>query len=367
MKTIAIVLPNLQGGGAEKVAVNLANTWVSWGLAVEFVLMKRKGEFLELVDSRVTIHDLTCQRVRQVPIALRHYLRSRKPTITIVNMWPLTSIATLSWWLAGSPGKFFVCEHVGLSWHVKRDLNIPSVFVRWILYISHSHVTGVVTVSAGAARDLAQMARIPREKISVIYNPVAIVNSNVGNVSRKLSQRSYLWGGRFRTNMLTVGNLKEVKNHRLLLRAFSSVASDLDAGLVILGEGSLRPILEQDIHDLDLSGKVLMPGFEMDPSRWYASADLFLLSSDFEGFGNVIVEALAHGLPVVSTDCPHGPAEILERGRYGELAPVGNAEEFALAIRRSLSRDWNRETLRERALDFSIPKQAQAYLDLFYG
>jgi len=362
---ISVVLPNLQGGGAEKVAINLANTWASWGFLVEFVLMERRGEFLDLVDSRVKIHDLNCQRIRQVPVALWGYLRRRRPDITLVNMWPLTSVATLSWWLAGVPGKLFLCEHVGLSYYFKSNLSITVVIARWLLHISHSHVSGLVTVSAGAGLDLSQMARLPKKKISVIYNPVVRVNPRKRYHSLEMSVRSSLWGGRFRIYMLSVGNLSEVKNHRLLLRAFSRIFGDLEAGLVILGEGGLRSVLEQDIHDLGLSGKVLMPGFQADPSRWYAAADLFLLSSNFEGFGNVIVEALAYGIPIVSTDCPHGPAEILEYGRYGELVPVHNDEDFASGIRRAVLRQWDRQSLQRRALEFSIPKQAQAYLNLF--
>ena len=150
-----------------------------------------------------------------------------------------------------------------------------------------------------------------------------------------------------------------------MLHAFAQVASELDAGLVILGEGGLRATLEQDVQDLGLQGRVVLPGFHGDPTPWYQAADLFVLSSDFEGFANVVAEALACGTPVVSTDCPYGPAEILEHGRYGELVPVGDAVALAAGMRRAVRLLWDREALQRRALDFSIPRQAKMYLEWF--
>jgi glycosyltransferase involved in cell wall biosynthesis len=220
-------------------------------------------------------------------------------------------------------------------------------------------------VSTGAAKDLAQLTGLPEQQVAVIHNPV--VAAELPTLQRQPDplSRHKLWQGQFCTHLVTVGTLKAQKNHRLLLQAFAKVAPELDAALVILGEGGLRATLEQDVQDLRLQGRVVLPGFHADPTPWYQAADLFVLSSDFEGFANVVAEALACGTPVVSTDCPHGPGEILKQGRYGELVTVGDADALAAGIRRAVSRSWDRETLQRRALDFSIPRQAQAYLDLF--
>jgi len=364
---IVQILPNLAGGGAECVAINLSNSWASSGHQVEFLLMERQGEFLEKVKQNIPIHSLDCNRFRQLPLRLSLFLRERQPDVALVYMWPLTSVAVLAWRLAGKPGQLFVCEHTSLSEHVKRDLSMPLPMVQLALRLSHRCATGVVAVSTGAAKDLAQLAGLPAQRVAVIHNPVVSPDLLALHLPPDPQIRNKLWQGQFRTHLLSVGSLKSVKNYCLLLQAFAKVSGELDAGLVILGEGGLRALLEQGVHDLGLQGRVLMPGFHADPTRWYQTADLFVLSSDYEGLPTVLIEALACGTPVVSTACPHGPAEILEHGRYGELVPVGDADALADGIRRAVIRPWDREALQRRALDFSIPRQAQAYLDLFNG
>jgi glycosyltransferase involved in cell wall biosynthesis len=163
--------------------------------------------------------------------------------------------------------------------------------------------------------------------------------------------------------LLAVGTLKAVKRHDLLVRAFARMPR-ADATLCILGEGQERAGLETLIGSLGLQDRVLLAGYQADPAPWYAHADLFVLSSDHEGFGNVLVEALEHGLPVVSTNCPTGPHEILEDGKYGRLVPVGDVDALARAMDKALSANHDREQLKRRALDFSVEKAADAYLDL---
>lgn len=366
MLRISIVIPNLQVGGAERVAINLANSWADLGHQVEFVLMERRGEFLETVDPAISIHTLGCTRFRQVPWRLSRYLRHRQPDVTLVHMWPLTSIGVLAWWLAGKPGKLFVCEHTNISYHVRADMSTPLFVVQMVLRLSHQNATAVVAVSLGAAKDLSRLACMAENRIEVIYNPV--VDSEPPDLTQHSNSlvRATLWRGDFRTHLLAVGNLKASKNYRLLLQSLAMVVDDLDPALVILGEGVMRSTLQQDVQDLGLQDRVVIPGFQPNPTPWYQAADLFVLSSDFEGFANVVVEALACGIPVVSTDCPHGPAEILEYGRYGELVLVDDAYALAAGIRRAADRIWDPKVLQKRALDFSIPRKAQAYLDLFY-
>jgi len=359
------LIPSLQGGGAERVAINLANTWVSWGHQVEFLLMERRGELLDAVDQNIAIHSLDCRRIHQVPWRLARYLRHRQPCVTLVHMWPLTSAAVLAWRLARKQGHIFLCEHTSLSNHVKQDLRTPLPLVQMLLRLSHTRATGVVAVSTGAAKDLAQLADLSEQHVAVIHNPV--VSDQLPDTSQYPDPqvRSKLWGGCFRTHFVSVGTLKASKNFHLLLQSFAQVAFELDAGLVILGEGSMRAAIEQQVHDLGLQGRVVLPGFQADPSQWYCHADVFVLSSNFEGFANVVAEALGCGTPVVSTSCPYGPAEILEYGRYGELVPVGDSAALASGMRRAIRRSWDRQTLQCRALDFSIPRQAQKYLDWF--
>jgi glycosyltransferase involved in cell wall biosynthesis len=135
---------------------------------------------------------------------------------------------------------------------------------------------------------------------------------------------------------------------------------------MLLGEGALRDELVRLAASEGVGGQVLMPGFVADPGPYFRSADLFVLSSDHEGFGNVILEALACGVPVVSTDCRSGPAEILAGGQFGRLVPVGDAAAMASAMREALDQDHDRAALRRRAAEFSVTRAADQYLELMF-
>lgn len=365
MSRITQILPNLIGGGAERVAVNLANYWAQQGHTVNFALMKPKGEFLDEVAPNIEIFDLGCDRIRQIPRNLRKYLIERQPDVILAHMWPLTSIAWLAWLLAGKPGKLFLCEHIGMSDHVERDLKIPRTLARALVATSHRGATGVIAVSEGASKDLAEFGGLSKQRVLTIHNPVAAprMASLTGRATSQSVERAT--DRKFRTSIVSVGTLKPQKNHSLLLKAMALVANELDASLVILGEGAERHALERQIRELGLQDRVTLPGFQSDPRPWLESADLFVLASDYEGFANVIVEALACGVPVVSTDCRYGPAEILSNGQYGVLVPVGNAERLAEGMRKAASGRWDADTLRNRAQDFAIPKQGDVYLKAF--
>jgi glycosyltransferase involved in cell wall biosynthesis len=166
--------------------------------------------------------------------------------------------------------------------------------------------------------------------------------------------------------ILSVGTFKTVKDYPLLIDAFSRLASHHDATLCILGEGALRVELEQLVVRHGLQGRVLLPGFRMYTAPYYARADLFVTSSKHEGFGNVIVEALEHGVPVVSTDCPSGPREILCDGKFGYLVPVGDAQALATAMSESLASKHDSDALKARAHDFSIDKAVDQYESVLF-
>jgi glycosyltransferase involved in cell wall biosynthesis len=166
--------------------------------------------------------------------------------------------------------------------------------------------------------------------------------------------------------ILTVGTLKEQKNHELLLYAFSKLLERVDAHLLILGEGHLRKKLEALIDDLGIRANVSMPGFINDPSPYYQNASLFVLSSDWEGLPTVLIEALAFGTPVVSTDCPSGPREILCGGQFGYLVPMSNADALATAMAESLTATHDVIALKARAQDFDIDKAVVQYEALLF-
>ena len=167
--------------------------------------------------------------------------------------------------------------------------------------------------------------------------------------------------------VLSAGRLSAAKDYPTLLRAFSSLIKVRPARLVILGEGEERASLEAMVRDLGLKDVVDLPGFVKNPYAYMSKAAVFALSSAWEGFGNVLVEAMAVGTPVVATNCPSGPAEILENGKYGQLVKVGDEEAMAARILTELDGPTNSEVLRHRARDFSYDEIADQYLELLHG
>ncbi|MCK4815270.1 glycosyltransferase, partial [bacterium] len=174
------------------------------------------------------------------------------------------------------------------------------------------------------------------------------------------------WDGITGKRILAVGSFKDQKDHESLIRAFAKLQNSLSATLVIVGEGPLRPKLEDLIAELSLEKSVKLPGFFANPYLWYRDADLFVLSSLYEGFGNVIVEALECGVPVVSTDCLSGPREILEDGKYGRLVPVGDVDALAAGMYNSLHESVDHALLEKRAKDFSVDIISSQYLNVMF-
>ncbi len=360
---IAIVLPNLCGGGAERLHLYLAREWHAKGFQVEFVLMRRSGELLEILPTDIGVVDLGVDRIRQVVLPLARYLRQTRPDIIIVAMWPLTSIAVLSWWLAGKSGRLYLSDHIQLSISCTQELKMPTWLLGQIMSATYPAASGIIAVSQGVKEDMCQLAGLPTKLVRVIYNPTA---TGVSPRREPDVIKQQLWGSGFAYHILSVGTLKDQKDHATLIRAFALLPTSLHAKLTILGEGDLRSELEALVVQLGLQGRVAMPGFAVDPFSWFRSADLFVLSSRWEGFGNVIVEALECGVPVVSTDCPSGPAEILEYGRYGKLVPIQDPSALSAAMMQSLLDMHDRAALIGRAKDFSVPKISDEYLTYIF-
>jgi len=215
-----------------------------------------------------------------------------------------------------------------------------------------------VAVSRGVADDLARLTGLPREKIQVIYNPVVTPELFV-KAEEPLGHPWFAAGEP--PVILGVGRLHEAKDFQTLIRAFALVRKKRVARLVILGEGEERPKLEALVRELGLEEEVALPGFVDNPFKYMKRAGVFVLSSQWEGFGNVLVEAMACGTPVVSTACPSGPEEILENGRWGRLVSVGDVDALAEAIILTLD-DKNHPDVARRALDFGVQRAIDEYI-----
>lgn len=363
MKKITIILPDLRGGGAERLHVNLANDWVKRGFIVEFVLMQKRGELLSLLSEHTNVTSLGVDRIRQFILPLQKHLRRSQPDIILSAMWPLTSATVIAWLLSGKHGRLFLSDHNHLSISCIRELNVSPFFLKVLIRATYPFANGIIAVSRGVKKDLCHLGRFSDAQIKVIYNPAA---TGVSSLRETPEMSDKIWGPSYNHHILSVGTLKKVKDHATLIRAFARLSSTLNAKLMILGDGLLKEELESLISELKLQDRVSMPGFISDPYPWFRSADLFVLSSQREGFGNVIVEALECGVPVVSTDCPSGPSEILENGRFGKLVPIGDPDAMSSAMEKALAGQHDRGYLMARAKKFSIQNISNQYITHFF-
>lgn len=339
----------------------LANEFVKKGHRVEFVLMRLEGELLAEAQESFPVVGIDAVRARNVLFALASYLRRARPDALIAAMWPLTVLAPLAGLLSLRRCRVLVSEHAVIScqyatwgwWH------------RWALRLSTAlcyRVTHArVAVSVGVAQDMARLSLMAPDKFEVVNNPA--YPNRVPSVDQVNFAESY-WLGPPGARIITVGRFKAVKNYSLLLRSFARGVRQRDAQLMFVGGGPEEAALRGLALSLGVADRVIFAGFHLDPTPFYLTADLFVLSSNQEGFGNVIVEALSSGLPVVSTDCPTGPGEILEKGRYGTLVPVGDAQSLGAAMEAALVSAHDVELLRRRARDFDPEIAASRYLEL---
>ena len=320
--------------------------------------MQRSGELLDEIPDDVRVVDLAAPRVRNVIGPLVRYLRESKPDAIQARMWPLTVVAVIARRLARSKARLVVSDHSILSLHYagKKVLAAIALTVR----LFYPRADARLAVATATADDLARLSGIPRDSFDVVFNPVDKPPVGI-KVPAEIER---LWGGA-EHRIIAVGTLKPEKNYVMLLRSFARVRSN--AKLMIVGSGAQEAELKQVATTLGVADRVIFPGYAADTWPYYASATLFVLSSDYEGYPNVLVEAMRSGLAVVSTDCESGPREILDGGRYGRLVPVGDEGALADAIDAELDRPHDPDLVRNRAEEVSGAGTASRYLDLLIG
>ena len=358
---IALFSPSLAGGGAERVMVNLAREFVRRGLLVDLVLAKAEGAYLAQVPSGARVVDLGARRVATAIPGLARYLRRERPVVLLSAQDHANLAALLARRFGQVSTRLVASVQVNLSRAWENSSDARDRPMRMLINRIYPWADGIIAVSQGVAEDLCRHVPAIRGRLVVIYNPV--VEPNLYALAE--APLTNLW---FSPNeppvILGVGRLVAQKDFPTLIQAFARVRATREARLVILGEGQDRQKLESLIRELGLAADILLPGFVDNPMAYFARAAVFALSSIFEGFGNVLVEAMAVGTPVVSTDCPSGPAEIIDNGRYGRLVPVGDGKALASAIGATLDGPNDTEAITRRAGHFSLEKIADQYLDV---
>jgi len=336
MERIALFLPSLRGGGAERVMVNLAWGFVERGLQVDLVLAKAEGPYLSQVPSKVRVVDLGARRMLHSLPGLIRYLRGEQPQAMLSALNHANIVAIWAKILSKVKTRLVVSEHNNLSQSTKNAPFMRAKLMPFLIRFFYPYADAVVAVSRGVAEDLIASTGLPPEKVKVIYNPV-ITPELFTKADEPLD---HPWFGPGEPPViLGVGRLTKQKDFPTLIRAFAMVRKERPARLMILGEGEERPNLEALVRELGLEEDVALPGFVDNPYKYMKRAAMFVLSSRWEGLPTVLIEALALGTPVVSTDCPSGPREVLE-GHEELLVPVGDTNALACTILRLLENPY---------------------------
>lgn len=356
---LALYLPNLDGGGAERMMVALARGFAGTGAHVDLVLASAQGPFLSDVPPDVRTVDLASAGVFASLPKLARYLRRERPDALLATLNHASVVALLARRLSGVKTRVVSRESnmlfPGAVTTPKRKLLKRAVRHTYPWADAH------IAVSQGVASDLQRFVTLDPAKVFTIYNPVV----TDALFEQALTEPGHPWLEPGEPPViLGVGRLAGQKDFPTLLRAFAEVRARRAARLIILGEGGLRPELEGLAAELGVAGEVAFPGFVENPFAYMARAGVYALSSRFEGLPGALIQALACGCPVVATDCPSGPNEILAGGRYGPLVPVGDASALALSILETLASPPAKEILQRRAADFSETAVIPQYLEV---
>jgi glycosyltransferase involved in cell wall biosynthesis len=353
---VIVLLQNLAGGGAERVLLTLASTLAGTGMAVKLVLVRAEGPYLDDVPPGLQPTVLGPQRTRQVLPALVHRLRLQRSRWLITGLTHVNLVGIAARRIARSGTRILVTEHNRIT----SDQPVPGGhWARRLMPFVYPLADEIVAVSKGVGQDLIRTARLPSARVRVVHNPVDC--RRIAKLALEVAPHPWLVDGGPPV-VLGIGRLLPQKDFPTLLRAFALLRSSRPGRLVILGEGPEREHLMTLARDLDVARDVLLPGFVANPFAWLGRASLFVLSSAWEGLPTVLIEALACGTPVVATDCPHGPREILED--LGPCVPVGDANAMEEAMRLMLAAPTERRLLLDRAVAFCPDRVAATYREI---
>jgi glycosyltransferase involved in cell wall biosynthesis len=356
---ISFFMPSLAGGGAERVVLNLIRGFQRHDIQIDLLVASTDGELLSQIPEGINFVDLKTKRVLRSVFSLAYFLHKNRPDILFSAMDHANLVAIWAAILSANPVKRVISVHQVGTKYREIDIRFREKVVQSLLKIFFRYAHQIVAVSNGVADDLIQKMHIKPEKIKTIGNPI-LFRDQLNALKDKLPTKP---AGLNR--IVSVGRLVKEKDFHTLITAFYLVNKRMPGHLLVYGEGPERESLEQQWCQFGLSACVDFPGFTGDVFSAFQAADLCVVSSLTEGFGNVIVEALACGVPVVSTDCPTGPREILQDGKYGILVPVQDPEKMADAMIKALGECVDRKKLQERADDFTIEKITDEYLSLF--
>jgi glycosyltransferase involved in cell wall biosynthesis len=358
---VAFFIQDMRAGGAERNVARVVSGIAARGIEVDLVVVHRSGPFFDELDSRVNVVELPQARTMTSVLGLKRYIESRRPRALLSSLTH-TNVAAILANLAARPRTTLVVierNEISLNRQVKTGLvRVAYGLVPWL----YPYADILAAVSGGVRDDLARTLRLSPKQIEVLYNPV--VSNDIANRSLLPVSHPWLINGQEIPVILGVGRLEPQKNFPLLIRASSLILRRRPVRLIILGDGVLRAELEHLAQSLGIGEHVCFPGFDANPFRYMRRASVYVMSSSWEGLPTTLIEAMACGAPVVSTDCRSGPREILLDGKLGRLAPVDDAEALASAIVETLDSPGDRHARVARAHAFSRESAVDRYLSV---
>lgn len=364
MKSISFFLLSLNFGGIEANTIRLANSFCKSGYKVDLVVGHSGGDYQKRVDNGINIVNLKKKSLIKMALPLLRYLRKNKPKVIITGGEGANILLGIMKKLMPSQ-KVIISIRTNLSTEYRESNNRKKkLLFPFFSKVLYKNVDKIVTVSKGVANDASEFLGYPLEKFNVIYNP--IVDEGLLELMNEEVEHEWLDNDNYKV-LLSVGRLVKQKDLVTLIKGFKlAKQKDNSLKLIIIGEGPEKSKLVSMVKEYNLEKDIVFQGFVQNPYPFMKKADIFILSSQWEGFGNVLVEALATGVPIISTDCPSGPSEILDHGKYGKMIQVGDynhlSEEIVAIINQN---NHELQFLRKkRAEEFTVQIAKEKYIYL---
>ncbi|MGM0843665.1 MAG: glycosyltransferase [Bacillota bacterium] len=359
-KTVCFFIPTLGFGGIEANTIRLAKAFVNDNYNVEIIVSNLKNDdYLLRVPSEVKIIDLKCSKIFNCLPNLIRYVNKRKPKALISASEGANIVAAFAKLFIREHTKVIISIRTHLSTEYKHISNKKKKLFPMLSRLIYPKVDSIVAVSNGVAKDASSFLKIPFTKINVIYNP--IIDYSIKELMQENPNHPWLEEKKDHFVILGAGRLTKQKDFTTLIKAFYEVRKHVSVKLIIVGEGEEREKLKLLAQELNVYGDIDLVGFVQNPYSYMKCSDLFVMSSAWEGFGNVLVEAMATGTNVVSTDCPSGPSEILDNGTYGQLVETKDIEGLSKSIIDALQNPLSKEVLIERANSFTVKATLDKY------
>lgn len=356
---VTFFVSSISGGGAESVCLNVANGFAELGWKVDLLILhKTENSYITRLSDKVNLVDLKAKRARYSAPALLWYIFKNKPEKIVVFKYELIDVLVMLKVIFRLKLKVIGRNISVFGKKKEAKVGIRQKIIKKLFGEPIERVDCVINQSYEMQKDLLKHLPYLKDKSVVIHNPVS------AHIEAYKKAAQPVRASETSPYILCVGRLEEVKAFHHAINAFAIVAKKHQSlRLKFVGDGSLKPALVAQVTGLGLEGRVDFEGFQTDVIPFYENASLTLLTSNYEGFPNVLIESIVLGTPVVSFDCESGPREILDYGRYGKLVEPGNIDELASAIEDVLANP-NQFDLAERAGFFSQDKAIDKYISV---